>query len=241
MVNIVLQEDYYDDELVEKIMNIGTFKQTIDCVNLFKEVQKKNYNVDYIRKSKINEKILELDDYITNLSKIYYWRYYEYVNDIYASKSIIYNMKLRLRINSETKVKTKRKTDNIFGKFEHTLSPSMVQHMRIWWNKLENRKSVIKPGKKEYILSQFKSNRVKIDPKFCSLFIEDVYPIRYIREWGISSHLNGKRRTNKILRELLKKEFYSRDRNYLRICICGPNLRRLPLSIENKIKEYLYY
>tara|TARA_Y100000389_G_scaffold86536_1_gene83217 strand:- start:3376 stop:4122 length:747 start_codon:yes stop_codon:yes gene_type:complete len=229
-------EPYYPDNLTISTQVL----ETIACVKVFLRIQISNYNSELIKSSNINYRLKVLGAKIVDYRDDY-WRYGGN-HEPYSPfcKYFVNSMIRRLKLNEIEKRTVVRRMDNAFGSFDKSLNPKMLQEIRLWWNKKYPRRK-IERGAKEDILRVFSEKKVNIDAEFCSKFIMEVSPMKFIKYWGIKSNdENGKRRTNDVLRELLKKEFYRRERNYLRVCFCAPNLRRLPLNIEKRIREYLY-
>ena len=235
MNTVCIKADKYGDSLT---INVNDFvspymNQIVMCIKKFNIIQDSNYDTFLIKQSSIYDMISDLEKLYKN------GRYSNYIRYSFVYNIYIVSKEMRYRLKEFTKdnIKSYRKANIAFGTFSESLSPKIIQDIRIWLN---SKKYKISSGTKEDILSELKRKNVKVNAQLCCKVIDDVNPTKYNKYWGVSSHKFGKRRKNNEIRQEMKEAFYKRERDYLRICLCNPSLRSLPSHVEKNIISFLY-
>ena len=208
----------------------------MECYQRFILVQNTNYKIEYIR---------DLELSLNQLDEIYYrhryplgWIYWSYRYN--NGRGLIKEIRYRIEKHKRFYFLQTRKTKAVLGKFYDSLSPQMIHKILTWLKKDNPTKfGKIKRGPKEDILHSLHKLDIKIDANFCCKFIDQVNPVPFLKEFGVELYKTGKRQTNTVLREVLKKKFYNRERNYLRCAYITPELRGLPENVENNIISFL--
>ena len=233
---IVYRYDFREDyRLLDLVRN---------CHEKFCAVQNSHYNLTEVAslEAALNEfqQKLDLRQEQDLMGLLYPWnRYYHDLHEYSASFKMIQEMNDRLKVFHKKRLYNNRKFEATLGDFGDSISPKMIHSLLSWLKTVDPKYNGVRRGIKENILTQLRELGLVVDAGLLCDFIDKVSPISFLKEWRVPMYADGKRQTNQVLRELLKTQFYERERNYLRTFIAQPHIRRLPRHIEKKIQSYI--
>lgn len=210
----------------------------INIQDIFRRTQKSNYETSGVISliNVVKQTVEQLDKAKINTFKSYVNR-----SCLRAFIKEIYN-----RIDKSEKKRTERETqisrklNHAIGAFEDTISPRMIQALACWYNSKVPWSERIYSGKKELIIKQFEEKGVKITRAFLNDFIDELKdPTKFTKEWGVSTHEHGKRKTNIKIRETMKHNIERRRLKYTKQPYIYASIRGMPLNVEELISEFL--
>ena len=244
---------YKDSHFITRNNNINGKTDYLLIILLFLVIiqyritQIKRYNKEDIYKTynKINDYLFYhniLYDKVNYSSYNNYTMRYNYLHQKRQITKLMNLIKFRIKHTYNEDIASCRSIQSIFGKFEDTISPNMIQKIFTWLKRNDfNKYKNINRGKKEQILIELKKYGIQINADLLCKFIDDKnnIPSKFVKEWNINLYSNGKRLKNTELRKLFKKEFYKKEKEYNRYKIICPRLNSLPQNIEYSIISYL--
>lgn len=246
----VLPDEYYKKDVYFKLKHESLYYQKcVECHRVFALLQYYKY--------KSEKHIEELEDLIENTKKHCYQNshsssfagynilqlpfYYRAQRmELNTVLEFLDNITHRIKKHKRIFIKKQRRITSIFGSYRDSLSPMMIHKIVSWLKKIDPDKyKHIKYSNKEILLEKLSELDTKIDAELCCKFINDVNPMPFLKEFNVNCYKNGKKQSYSKLRDLLKNEFYYRERNYLRQISTKPFLRGLPKTIEDIIYSFL--
>lgn len=262
-IKIYLYEDTYcedglfeyefNDFLISRNDNIVIKTDYLLIILLFLVIiQYRITQINKYNKEDIDKTYNKINDYLSIHNKLYEKVENSYYNDDWGIENYQYEKRkltkllnliiFRIKHTKDEDLLISRSIKSIFGKFDDTISPNMIQKIFTWLKRknLDKYKNINR-GTKEEILIELKNHGVHVNADLLCEFIDDKnnIPSKFVKEWNINLYSNGKRLKNTELRKLFKKEFYKREKEYNRFKIICPRLNSLPQNIEHLIMGYL--
>lgn len=140
----------------------------------------------------------------------------------------------------EHEIRSSRRLNHAVGTFEETISPRMIQTLASWYNSRVSKLDRLYPAKKEVLIEQFKEKGVSFNKQFLSEFIDELKePAKFTKEWGVSCHEDGRRKTNTRISDDIKKNIEIRRLRYTKQPYIYASIRGMPQNVESLISEFL--